>query len=855
MACLDNWRDAPERTNHIITSSQYHIITILLVSVLPLAPTGPLQAGIPPAHVVRIAVTPASLLLDGRESRQLLLITGYRPDGSAIDLTDSALVESNNTHVILAENGTLRPVSDGAARIVVRAGGAVVTVPVVVQNTRKPFHWTFENHVESVFSKQGCNTGPCHGAGSGKGGLKLSLRAYDPDSDYFRLRTEGRGRRIVRARPRDSLLLKKPSLAEAHVGGLKLRRDSLEYRVVSEWIANGARGPSPNTPKLVRLGVFPTDRTLSRGSCQRLLVTACFSDGHTEDVTHWARYSSNEEPIARVDDTGKITMRGRGETAVTAWYLGKFAFARVRVPFNAVQAASIDKINRNGFSQTHPVDPVNPVKESPIDQLIEAKLSQLGLKPSARCTDGEFIRRAFLDCIGTLPAPEETRGFLADVRPGKRERLIEALLDRPEFVDFWTYRWGDLLRVNRNLIGGKAAAALQSWIRACVAGNVGWDRFASDVLTAGGPADADGPASFYRMGTKPEEFAETVSQAFLGIRVQCAHCHNHPFEKWTQSDYYRMANVFARVVRKDVDGVEIVFAGSTGDVSHPRIGRPLPPAAFDGPSASLTSVADRRTFLARWMIGRDNPYFARAVVNRVWKQFMGRGLVEPVDDMRLTNPASNEPLLQAVTRDFVESGFDLRQLMARIMRSRAYQRSAASATENAADDRFYSHYLARRVSAETLLDAVCQVTAIPEKFVGIPAGARAISLFDTKVASTFLDAFGRPARQVTCECERNMEPNMAQALHLINAATLNAKILAKDGTLARLLDAGASDDAIADNLYLRCLSRPPHAAERVALRSTLTAALAGVDATETRRQVFADLLWALLSSPEFIFNH
>jgi hypothetical protein len=827
----------------------------------------------------RIEVYPPSVSLVGREARQQILVTGIRADRSTLDLTDRATVESANPSVARLDSGVVRPVADGAAMVRVRAGGYTVTIPVRVRAMRAHFHWSFENHVESVFSKQGCNTGACHGALSGKGGFRLSLRAFDPDADYLRLRTEGRGRRIARTHPADSLLLRKPSLSVAHMGGLRLRRDSLEYRVVREWIAEGANGPSPAGAMLTGLDVYPADRTLPPSGSQRLLVTARFSDGHAEDVTRWARYSSNEEPIAKVDDTGRITMAGRGETAVTVWYLGRVAFARVRVPFNTNDPRRLDRIkkidtitskdlkvrtDRTGHEITrvsrstrpHLVNLVNPVKESSIDALIDSKLTELGLVSSGPCSDGEFVRRAFLDCIGTLPEPEETRRFLADLDPSKRRRLIDSLLDRPEFVDFWAYRWSDLLRVNRDLIGGKAAAAMHAWLRQGVAENLGWDRVAYQLLTASGSTDTDGPASFYRMGTKPEEFAETVSQAFLGIRVQCAHCHNHPFEKWTQTDYYRMANVFARVGRKEVDGIETVFTASTGEVNHPRFGRPLAPAAFDGPALPLSSPLDRREYLAKWVIAPDNPYFSRAIVNRVWKQFMGRGLVEPVDDMRLTNPASNEPLLRAVTADLVHSGFDLKRLMRQIMLSRAYQCSSSANALNRADDRYYSHYLSRRLGAETLLDAVCQVTGAPEKFKGVPAGLRAVSLPDTRVASSFLDTFGRPARQVTCECERNMEPNMSQALHLINASTLNDKIIVTNATLERLLASGPTTDALIDDLYLRCLCRRPTPSERRAVIDALFPAITNArDLVERRRQVFGDLLWALLGSPEFVYNH
>jgi len=797
---------------------------------------------------VRLEIIPPTVRLDGREARQQLLVNGYGRDGSVVDLTRAARFASANEKVVRVDGtGMAYPAADGKTVLTARVGGRTARVTVVARNVKRPFAWDFENHVESVLSKQGCNTGPCHGAGSGKGGFRLTLRAYDPDLDYARLLYEGRGRRVVRIAPARSLLLKKPSLGVAHVGGLRLRRDTLEYRVLHEWIAAGAPGPKPNGPKIVGLEVYPADRTLQPGAEQRLLVTARFSDGHTEDVTHWAKYSSNEESIAKVDESGRVKMRGVGETAISVWYLGRVAFARLRVPY---QSDGAMEWWSDGPSLHY------------IDRLILAKLAQLRLRPSSLCTDAEFVRRAYLDAIGTLPTPTETRAFLADRDPRKRAKLIDALLERPEYVDYWAYKWSDLLRVNRDHLGDKGMWAFYGWVRRSVAANKPWDRFVREILTARGPTTGSGPANFYRMGSKPEEFAETVSQAFLGIRVQCAHCHNHPFEKWTQADYYRMANFFARVGRKETDAGEFVFTMATGDVTHPKLGRPLPPAAFDGPALAPDAPGDRREFLADWMTAPDNPYFARAIVNRVWKHYMGRGLVEPVDDMRLTNPASNEPLLHALAKDFVAHHYDLKHLMRTIMRSRAYQRSACnlkSKIQNPkSDDRFYSHYLPRRLTAEALLDAICQVTGAPEKYPGLPDGARAISLPDTQVGSAFLDIFGRPPRQVTCECERTAEPSMAQALHLINAKTLNDKIAAKGGLIDRLLDADKTDLEILDELYLACFSRPPTRPEREIVERALASALRQApksDPQMVRAQVFTDLLWALLSSPEFVFNH
>ena len=787
--------------------------------------------------VVRLEVTPAAVSLAGKEGRQQLLVTGVTREGQAVDLTDRARFSQSDAAVVRVDSmGAAHAAGDGRTAIIVSADGLAARVPVTVREYRKPFLWSFENHVEAVLSKQGCNMGICHGAAAGKGGFRLSLRAYDPAADYDRLRYEGRGRRLALTSAAQSLVVKKPSLALAHYGGLRLRPGSLEYRVVKEWISEGAHGPAPTTPKLIGIEVFPKERTLLPGGTQRLAVTARYSDGHTEDVTRWAKYTSNEEAIATVDEMGRATMLASGETAISVWFLGQVAFARLSVPFpNKVDVAHYRTLPRASF----------------IDDRIYAKLAPLHLLPSERCTDAEFIRRATLDTIGLLPTPAETRAFLADTSPDKRNRYIDALLKRPEFVDCWTYRWCDLLRVNRDVLGDKGMWSLYNWLHTCVAENRPWNAVVYDIITAQGTPTENGPVNFYRMGTKPEEFAETVSQAFLGIRVQCAHCHNHPFEKWTQNDYYRMANLFARIGRKGKDEYETIYAADTGDVVHPKTGKPLLPAAFEGPQLPLEASGDRRQFLADWLTSPSNPYFARSFVNRVWKRFMGRGLVEPVDDMRLTNPASNEPLLTALTADFAGHRFDMRRLMRTILRSDAYQRSSRPNSTNAADDRFYSRWLPRRLTGEALLDAICQVTERPEKFAGMPAGTRAQSLPDTRVASEFLDAFGRPPRQVTCECERNNEPSVAQALHLMNASTLNRKIAAKGGLLDRLLDAGLSDRAILGEITLATVGRPPSAVEY----KLVAGALQKTTDPVLRRQVFGDMLWALMSGPEFQFNH
>lgn len=837
-------------------SKQSGLISFWICFITVLCKTGWAQtrAQLPVSPVVRLEVMPSALMLDGAKARQRMLVNGIRRDGSVVDLTDAAQFASSDVQTVRVEAGTAFPVADGEATLTARANGLMTNVRVVAKNTRRPFRWSFENHVEAVLSRQGCNMGICHGGSSGKGGFKLSLRAYDPDADYQRLKHEGRGRRLNQLRPDDSLLLRKPSLILAHVGGLRIPRDSSDYRVLPEWIASGAPGPKSGTPQVVRLEVTPHERILPPNATQRLLVTAHFSDGHSEDVTHWAKFSSNEETLARVTESGRVTMRAYGEVAVTVWYLGKVTFARFIAPFpNRIDLAKYQKLARANF----------------LDDNINRKLAQLRLWPSELCTDAEFVRRAFLDTIGVLPTPKETRDFSSAPSPLKRTRLIEQLLQRPEFVDRWATVWGDLLRVNRDLLGSKGMWNLHLYLRQCVMENRPWNHVVRELVTASGATGENGPVNFYRMGSRPEEFAETVSQAFLGIRVQCAHCHNHPHEKWTQSDYYRMANLFARVGKKGEGDEETIYAATEGNIDHPRLRRPLPPAAFDGPTLALEDTRDRREFLADWLTKPDNPYVARSVVNRVWKRFMGRGLVEPVDDMRMTNPASNEPLLDALTQDFIQHGFDLKHLMRTILTSRAYQLSSRPNGTNRNDDRFYSRCLPRRLTAEMLLDAICQVTGQPEKFAGLPLGIRAGALPDTRIASAFLDAFGRPARQVTCECERNPDPSVSQALTFINGKTLNEKINASpESALGRLLDSGKSDAAILEELTLAALSRLPSVAERNQIENALNSALHSAPSAVSgdgkaqppntraiRAQVFGDLLWALLSGPEFQFNH
>jgi hypothetical protein len=715
--------------------------------------------------------------------------------------------------------------------------------------TNAPSAWSFRNHVQPVLAKAGCSSGACHGAAAGQGGFKLSLRGYDDEGDWRAMTRNALGRRIVPSEPARSLLLLKPTTAVPHKGGIRFDVDSLEYKILSEWIAAGTPPPRRDDPRITRLEVSPEHATLQLGATQALNVRAYFSDGSTQDVTRWVKYSDANAAVTTVDDLGRVKVMGFGEGAITAWYLSRIAIATITVPYtNQLAASAFAAMPRRNF----------------IDDLVLEKLQELNLPASGRCTDGEFIRRAFLDTIGVLPTAAETRRFLASQEKDKRDRLIDGLLARPEFVDYWSYKWSDLLLVNSERLPRQAMWSYYHWIRNHVAANTPWDRFVREIVTASGSTLANGAANFYVLHDDPPNMAETTSQAFLGMSINCARCHNHPLEKWTNDEYFGFANLFARVRAKmgTGEGDKVVFAAAEGDINQPLTGRPQRPRPLDGQALEANAPGDRRSQLAQWLTSPDNPYFARAIVNRIWANFYGVGLVEKVDDLRVTNPASNEKLLTAAARYLASERFDLKALMRTILQSETYQRSSQARPENAADRRFYSHYYARRLMAEVLLDAYSQVTGAPTEFrldlrnqnrgLGerYPAGLRAMQLPDTKVFSYFLKTFGRPDREKTCECERTAEPSMSQVLHIANGETLNQKLAATNGIIAQLVTNRPAPERLIEDVCLASLARTPTSAESEHLLRALQEAKA-----DDWRAAVEDVYWAFLSSREFLFNH
>lgn len=794
-----------------------------------------------------LTILPPKPALTGPHASQQLVVEEANSGQLVGDVTGKTKFVSQHPNIaVVSSTGVVTPVADGTATIRADVEGRIVETQVEIKGAQAAELWSFRHDVQTVFTKSGCNMGACHGAQAGKKGFKLALRGWDNQMDYNTLTRQSKGRRVTLADPARSLILLKATGAIPHGGGTRFDDDSLEYKIVSEWIAEGAPPPRAEDPTVTALEIYPRQVTLAAGASQQILVRALYSDGRQRDVTRWAKYTSTESGVATIDDVGRVTVAGRGEAAITVWFSSKVTVATISVPYEM---------------QIPPEVFANSPRAGFIDELVLAKLQRLSIPPSGTASDNEFLRRSFLDTLGVLPTADEAKAFLADAAPDKRSRLIDALLERPEYVDYWSYKWSDLLLVSTKKLKGPAVWAFSNWVRRAVEANKPWDQFAREIVTASGSTIENGAANYFVLHKDAKLLNEATTLTFLGLSIGCAQCHDHPLERWTLDDYYGMANLFARVRSKngDIDGESVVFPISTGDIKHPtRLGAPIP-RPLDGQPLDPSDTRDRRAHLARWLTAPANPYFAKALANRVWANYLGRGLVEMVDDLRATNPSSNEVLLAALADEFVKHNYDVKHLIRTIMNSSAYQRSPQSTPENGADDRFYSHYLVKRMSAETMLDALSQVTGVPTEFPDYPKGLRALQLPDSNVVSYFLSAFGRPVREFTCECERNGEPSITQTLHLANGKTLNDKLKAPENAIKRWLDEKLPDADVIDRVYLSALSRYPSAGEKERLSAALAeaASVTGDDAAKAvaRRETLEDILWAVLTSKEFLFVH
>ncbi|MCH2114862.1 MAG: DUF1549 and DUF1553 domain-containing protein [Pirellulales bacterium] len=826
------------------------------------------------AGAADIRILPAEFVLHGIEGRQQLSVVTIR-DGriSASVSGDSVTLESSDPSVVKIERHMAVAVGDGAAKIVAVLGdGSTATSSVRVESAgpaaesigdaEQAHRWSFRNDVQSIFSRIGCNAGACHGALAGKGGFRLSLRGYDALADYHTVTREARGRRIEIGNPGQSLVLAKPSGAVRHKGGLKLDPKSRDYRILAEWIAAGAAGPNEDDAKLHHICVLPESSLLLPGEQSRILVQAHFDQGDSSghgrrrvvDVTHWARFTATDQSVVDVDQDGSVSVRGSGEGAVLVWFGSKVALARMTVPYpNRVPPDAFSSAPRRNF----------------IDELNLAQLQTLQLRPSPRCDDQAFLRRATLDTIGRLPAAHEREEYFSQLPSERRDRLIERLLASEDFVYYWTYRWCDMLSINGTRLRPVAVKSYYQWVHNGVSENRPWDQMVREIILARGESNANGATNFYALNQSPEEMTENACQAFLGLSIGCAKCHNHPLEKWTNDQYYAMANLFARVRAKgwggDLrtgDGLRTLYVASSGELIQPNKGKPQPPAPLDVEPLSFDDPNDRREALADWMTDPSNPYFSRAITNRVWANYFGRGLVDEVDDLRLSNPASNEPLLAATAEHLVETRFNLKQLMRTILQSETYQRSSVPLAENRGENKYLSRYYPRRMMAEVLLDAIDQVLKTTTKFshIGFPGGdtqetdfyergTRAIELYDSAVSSYFLKTFGRNSREITCECQRSDEPSMVQVLHLSNGETLNPKLYDAGNCIAQAIAGEASDAEIIKALFVAALTREPMEKELAAILSVVA------EYGEERSTALADAAWGILTSPEFTFNH
>src|SRR5579884_380644 len=795
-----------------------------------------------------LAVGPGAVTLYTRESHKQL-IAEATAGGYQQDITRQVTWTSANPSIAAVDaQGLVTPVSDGITQITAAVNDQRASVQITVKNTATAYTYSFRNDVIPVMTKVGCNQGACHGALAGKNCFKLTLRGYDPDVDYDTLTRQSVGRRVSLVDPKSSLMLLKPTFTIPHGGGRRFKPDSLEYKILYGWIAQGAPAPKPTDPDVIGLEVYPAAATVAVGADQQLVVRAKYSDGSVQDVTRWVKYSSANEGVASVDDSGRVKVNGPGEAAITLWYSSRVLYSRITSPYhNQIADSTYTDFPKHNY----------------IDDLVIDKLRKLNIAPSRIADDSTFIRRAYLDAAGILPTAEEVEDFLNDKSADRRDNLVRRLTERDEFVDYWAYKWSDLLLVSSRKLRQPEMWAFYGWIRDSVKENKPWNRFAREILTSSGNTRANGELNYFVLHKDPIDLAETTTEAFLGQRITCARCHNHPLEKWTQTQYYEMVNLFARVGIKNGDepGSNVIFAKTSGDVLHPRLLKALPPTPLDGKPMPMDSTRDRRAVLADWMTSPDNPYFARSVVNRVWANFMGRGLINPVDDIRATNPASNEELLSALTQDFIQHNYDVKFLIRRIMSSSVYQLSAEANATNQNDNTFYSRYIIKRLPAEVILDAYSQVTGVPTPFPGYAVGTRAMQLPDTQVKSEFLTVFGRPARQICDVSERSSDATIGQALSIINGDTLNKKLSAGDGNISLFLKLGLSNSRILDHVFLSAFSRYPTAPEKTALLQDLSSATtsqqakAGQAASPVRRQALEDLLWALLTSKEFLFNH
>ncbi len=819
--------------------------SILLACILSL---GAFSSAAPSSVQIEATGAP-ELMLRGKDARQQLLVTAKVADGALRDFTHKATYAASPAGIVQVDSdGVVTPLADGTATVTANVEGVAASLPVKVEKAGAVEPINFPNQIVPIFTKASCNSGGCHGKASGQNGFKLSLLGFEPMEDYEHLVKEARGRRVFPASPENSLLLMKGIGATPHGGGKRLEPDSDDYRLLVRWVAQGMPYGKDTDPKLASVEVLPKTRTMALKGEQQLVVLARYTDGSVQDVTRSALYEPNDKSMAKAEEDGRVTMFDQaGDVGVMVRYQGKAVVFRATVPL--------------GQKVEGLPNPANFV-----DELVFAKLRSIGMPPSPECDDATFIRRVSLDIAGRVPSLDETRKFTADADPAKRDKLIDVLLDSAEYADFFANKWSALLRNKRTKpTDARGTFAFHSWIRDSIMANKPYDQFVREVVAASGEIEENPPVAWYRQVKEPQQQLEDTAQLFLGMRLQCAQCHHHPYEKWSQQDYYSFSAFFSQVGRKAmaVKENEMIFhKRGVATAVNKKTKQPVKPAGLGATPQEISPDEDPRLALVDWMSSKDNPFFAKALVNRYWKHFFNRGIVEPEDDMRETNPPSNPELLDALAAHFVKSGYDMKSLIREMTRSRTYQFSAMPNEFNKNDRQNFSRYYPRRLPAEVLFDAVNTLTNAPSSFPGLPAGTRAISLPDNSfnASSYFLVVFGRPESSSACECERTQEASLAQCLHLLNAKDIQDKLSSASGRPAQITADPRADEEKLRELYQLAYARSADSAELTLAQAHLQKPRKDtegkpLDPLAAKRQGYEDVLWAILNTKEFLFNH
>ncbi len=794
-----------------------------------------------PTEFQAIHPYPSQLSLTVAGPEETLIVSATDADGLIHDVTSSITFDETES-LEITPGGKVRGIEPGDGMLTAQLNGQPVSIPYVVHPAGDVQPLSFVKDILPILSRAGCNGGSCHAKPNGQNSFALSVFAYDPRSDYEEIVSDARGRRVFPGLPEQSLLLQKPTLAIPHKGGKRLEVGSHFYNEITRWISEGLIYQTPEEASLESIQVFPSHGRFSPGSSHQLRIEAHYAGGEVRDITEMADYAVSDKEMIDVTESGRATFQNlSGQAVVLARYMGHIGQLKVTIPTPPTSAAP----------QT-----VAFVERNFIDRYAAEHFANLGLTHSEPCRDDEFLRRAFLDGVGRLPTIEETRAYFADTAPDKRRRWIDKILDDPLYGHYWANKWADLLRPNPDRVGVKSVFVFDRWLRDQFRANTPYDQFVRSIVSHRGSNHGEGPAVIYRDRRIPTELSSMFSQLFLGVRMECAKCHHHPFEKWSQADFYQFAAYFGPLKQKGAGlsppisaGTEIFYFAPGGSVKHPITDQAMSPKAPDGPVDTGDKKQDPRQRLADWLTEPTNPYFTRAIVNRVWANFFSRGFVNPVDDFRDSNPPVNEPLLDAVARDFAAQGFDLKKLMASIMNSSLYQLSAIPNSSNIKDTKNFSRFYRKRLPAETLLDAVCDVTGVPESFDGMPPGSRAIETWTYKIGSHFLDAFSRPNSSSDPPCERDEKSSVVQALHLMNSDNIQSKLSAPNGWVSKLLKSSHTNAEIVELLYLASFSRFPSEEEREIAEAAIP------DNPNKRQAGIEDLLWALINTAEFVFNH